>query len=160
MGLANAVVDNKASASSFSKEELRDLFRLDEREGCQTHDLLGCTCACQGTSEIKLEPEPFEDEVEDDDDDDEEEEYTSLRPASQVDMDAQESKIKARRAAKQPKLRMLMEYRHIDTKILKKGAETILDEDEMSLTVDDDVFLEVLKQPECNVGFLLTKSSS
>ncbi|CAI6336526.1 unnamed protein product [Periconia digitata] len=40
MGLANAVVDNKASASSFSKDELRDLFRLDERETCQTHDLL------------------------------------------------------------------------------------------------------------------------
>jgi DNA repair and recombination protein RAD54B len=153
MGLANAVVDNKASASSFSKEELRDLFRLDEREGCQTHDLLGCTCACQGAPETKLEPE---DAVSEEDDDD----YPLLRPASQVDMDAQESKIKARRAAKQPKLRMLMEYRHIDTKILKQGDEKVLDEDEMALAVDDDVFLEVLKQPECNVRFLLTKSSS
>ncbi|KAF2828020.1 DNA repair and recombination protein RAD26 [Ophiobolus disseminans] len=150
MGLANAVVDNKASASSFSKEELRDLFRLDEREGCQTHDLLGCTCDCQGSPEIKLEAEVLEEE---------EDTYPSLKPASQVDMDVQESKIKARRAAKQPKLRMLMEYRHINTKVLKEGSSA-LDEDDMALAVDDDVFLEVLKQPECNVGFLLTKSSS
>ncbi|KAJ4373345.1 helicase [Neocucurbitaria cava] len=165
MGLANAVVDNKASASSFSREELRDLFRLDEREGCQTHDLLGCTCDCQGSPEIKLEVEGT---VSTDDEDEEEEKYPGLRKASQVDMEEQEAKLKSKRAAKQPKLGMLMEYRHIDTKILKKiGSEnekdevdTDVDVDGMAVAVDDDVFLEVLRQPECNVGFLLTKSSS
>jgi DNA repair and recombination protein RAD54B len=157
MGLANAVVDNKASASSFSKEELRDLFRLDEREGCQTHDLLGCTCACTGTPELALEPEI--EELDDDEDEDEEDEYPSLKPASQVDMEAQELQIKARRAAKLPKLRMLMEYRHIDAKMLKQGNDAG-DEHGTALAVDDDVFLEVLRQKECNVGFLLTKSSS
>jgi DNA repair and recombination protein RAD54B len=158
MGLANAVVDNKASASSFSKEELRDLFRLDEREGCQTHDLLGCTCDCQGSQEIKLEPESLDED--DEDEEEEEERYPSLKKASQVDMDAQESKIKARRAAKQPKLRMLMEYRHMNAKILKQGAEGTVDEDALALAVDDDVFREVLREPGCNVGFVLTKSSS
>jgi len=157
MGLANAVVDNKASASSFSKDELRDLFRLDEREGCQTHDLLGCTCECDGAPEVELESEPVDEEEDDDEDEDD---FTNLRPASQVDMDAQESKLKAKRAAKLPKLRMLMEYRHLDTNVLKQSGEKNLDEDELALAVDDDVFLEVLKEPECNVGFLLTKSSS
>jgi DNA repair and recombination protein RAD54B len=157
MGLANAVVDNKASASSFSKEELRDLFRLDEREGCQTHDLLGCTCDCQGSTEDTPEPEVVEGE--EDENDEDEDDYPILKPASQVDMDAQESRIKAKRAAKQPKLRMLMEYRHLDTKILKQDIGKTLD-DEMALAVDDNVFLDVLKQPGCNVGFLLTKSSS
>ncbi|KAH8728210.1 DNA repair and recombination protein RAD26 [Phaeosphaeriaceae sp. PMI808] len=161
MGLANAVVDNKASASSFSRDELRDLFRLDERESCQTHDLLGCTCDCQGSLEINSEPEAAEedDEGEDDDDDD----YPGLKPASQVDMETQESKIKTRRAAKQPKLRMLMEYRHIQTKILKQGNDgdgKVLNQAEIARAVDDDVLLELLKRPECNVGFLLTKSSS
>jgi DNA repair and recombination protein RAD54B len=33
-------------------------------------------------------------------------------------------------------------------------------DDEMALAVDDNVFLDVLKQPGCNVGFLFTKSSS
>jgi DNA repair and recombination protein RAD54B len=157
MGLANAVVDNKASASSFSREELRDLFRLDEREGCQTHDLLGCTCVCQGAPEVALESGM--ETLEESDEEDEDEPHPGLRPASQVDMDVQESKIKARRTAKQPKLRMLMEYRHIDAKVLKQG-DGMMDEENMALAVNDDVFLEVLRQPECNVGFLLTKNSS
>ena len=160
MGLANAVVDNKASAASFSQEELRDLFRLDEREGCQTHDLLGCTCDCRGVLEDK--------ETEEDDDDNEEDELLPmLQKASEVNIEEQEARIQARRAAKMPKLRMLMEYRHIDTKILKDTAKTeregsAEDEavDDVAVAVDDDVFFNVLKQPECNVGFLLTKSTS
>ncbi|KEQ57964.1 uncharacterized protein M437DRAFT_10207, partial [Aureobasidium melanogenum CBS 110374] len=51
-GLADSIVDNKANASSFTPEELRDLFTLDSREGCQTHDLLGCDCACDGSIPI------------------------------------------------------------------------------------------------------------
>jgi DNA repair and recombination protein RAD54B len=162
MGLANAVVDNKASASSFSQEELRDLFRLDEREGCQTHDLLGCTCDCRGAPEVKLEAE------EGDEAEDEEDEYPSLQKASEVNIEEQEAKIEARRKAKMPKLRMLMEYRHIDTKILQQakkkddnggeGEDEVVDD--MAVAVDDDVFLDVLRQPECNVEFLLTKSTS
>jgi DNA repair and recombination protein RAD54B len=60
-----------------------------------------------------------------------------------------------------------MEYRHIDTKILRgttknKGDENEEEEvlDDMAVAVDDDVFLDVLKESECNVGFLLTKSTS
>jgi DNA repair and recombination protein RAD54B len=165
MGLANAVVDNKASASSFSQEELRDLFRLDEREGCQTHDILGCTCDCKGSPEIKAEE--LDVAAEDSTDDSEEDPYPTLIKASQVNIEEQEAKIKARRAAKLPKLRMLMEYRHIDTKILKEtatneqgGNEEAGVVDDMAVAVDDDVFLDVLKESECNVGFLLTKSTS
>lgn len=161
MGLANAVVDNKASASSFSKDELRDLFRLDERETCQTHDLLGCLCEGTGAGEIKIDPEVDDDEADDSEDDDKPL-LPSLRKASQVNMEEQEASIKARKAAKQPKLRMLMEYAHIDTRRLKQdtaGDDSVL-EDDMALAVDDDVFFEVLKQQDCNVEFLLTKSSS
>ncbi|CAN9112304.1 unnamed protein product [Alternaria sp. RS040] len=165
MGLANAVVDNKASASSFSQEELRDLFRLDEREGCQTHDILGCICDCKGSPEIKAEEQDVA--AEDNVDDSEEDPYPTLTKASQVNIEEQEARIKARRAAKLPKLRMLMEYRHIDTKILKEtatneqgGNEEAGVVDDMAVAVDDDVFLDVLKEPECNVGFLLTKSTS
>ena len=105
--------------------------------------------------------------AEDNTDDPEGDPYPTLTKASQVNIEEQEAKIKARRAAKLPKLRMLMEYRHIDTKILK---ETVTDEqggneeagvvDDMAVAVDDDVFLDVLKESECNVGFLLTKSTS
>jgi DNA repair and recombination protein RAD54B len=170
MGLANAVVDNKASASSFSKEELRDLFSLDEREGCQTHDILGCTCDCKGGAEAEVEPEEIvSSEEEDEIEDDEEDVYMGLQKASQVNVEEQERGIEAKRKAKLPKLRMLMEYRHVDTSILKGTAkkEGHADEDgvdgvvdDMAVAIDDDLFLEVLRQPESNVGFLLTKSTS
>ena len=49
LGLASSVMENKAGVSAFSREELRDLFRLDEREeGCLTHDLIGCACGGSG----------------------------------------------------------------------------------------------------------------
>ncbi|KAH9869923.1 hypothetical protein J1614_006844 [Plenodomus biglobosus] len=163
MGLAGAVVDNKASASSFSREELRDLFRLDERIGCQTHDLLGCRCDCQGRAEERVE-----EEVGSDEDGEEEEVLPVLRKASQVDMEKQEAKIEDRKRAKKPKLQMLMEYRHVDANALraaeKKGREDDascdVDVDQMAVAIDDDVFLDVLKDEGCNVGFVLTKSSS
>lgn len=40
--------NGKTSTSSFSQEELRDLFRLDENEALQTHDLIGCKCDGSG----------------------------------------------------------------------------------------------------------------
>lgn len=175
MGLANAVVDNKASASSFSREELKDLFRLDERETCQTHDLLGCNCDCRGFLEAPIDPltEIKEEEEEAEDEDD-----LPLRgfgAASQVDIEDQEERIRSRRKAKQPKLTMLMEYRHIDPKHLREeGAEEVdlvgdgdedargnsVDSDAVALAVDDDVFLDLLKEKDSRVGFVLTKSSS
>lgn len=170
MGLANAVVDNKASASSFSRDELKDLFRLDERETCQTHDLLGCECDCTGTMEIQIDP-PIEVDDEDEQDDDV---LPGLRSARHVDMDEQEERLKSRRKAKQPKLTMLMEYRHIDPKHLSDAdAENVdlaadgddaerssVDADAVALAVDDDVFLDLLKEKDSRVGFVLTKSTS
>ncbi|KAF2443220.1 DNA repair and recombination protein RAD26 [Karstenula rhodostoma CBS 690.94] len=170
MGLANAVVDNKASASSFSREELKDLFRLDERETCQTHDLLGCDCDCRGSLETAIEPPVKVEEVEEDSDD---EPLRGFGSAGKVDIEDQEERIKSRRKAKQPKLTLLMEYRHIDPKHLREeNAEEIdlvdeegargnsVDADAMALAVDDDVFLDLLKEKDSRVGFVLTKSSS
>ncbi|QIW96362.1 hypothetical protein AMS68_001880 [Peltaster fructicola] len=48
-GLADSIVDGKSSASGFTREELRDLFTLDESQDCQTHKLLGCKCGGTGT---------------------------------------------------------------------------------------------------------------
>jgi len=56
-GLADSIVDNKANVSGFTREELRNLFELDEGMDCQTHKLLGCKCGGKGL----LAPEPMED---------------------------------------------------------------------------------------------------
>ncbi|KAJ8116893.1 hypothetical protein OPT61_g1782 [Boeremia exigua] len=158
MGLANAVVDNKQSASSFSRDELRDLFRLDERETCQTHDLLGCTCNGMGVPEEK--PEETAESEEGEDSDDDKPLLPGLKKASEVNIEEQEADIESRRKAKTPKLRMLMEYRHIDTKHIHAIADGEDDGEELAVAVDDNVFIEVLKQSGSSVGFLLTKSSS
>ena len=47
-GLADSIVDGKAGVSGFTRDELRDLFSLDESDGCQTHRLLGCGCGGSG----------------------------------------------------------------------------------------------------------------
>jgi len=174
MGLAGAVVDNKASASSFSREELKDLFRLDEREGCQTHDLLGCRCECRGTLEVAAEAEAEVMGGQDEGGEEEEEEeldlLLSLKKASQVNMEEQERILEDRRTSKLPKLQMLMEYRHLDATVVRAtakmqeldgGCDAHADlDDQVAAAIDDDVFLGVLKQQECNIGFVLTKSSS
>ncbi|KAL9107757.1 MAG: hypothetical protein Q9227_007379 [Pyrenula ochraceoflavens] len=53
-GLANSVLDlgggssgskgKSGSLAQFSREELRDLFRLEEGSGLKTHELVGCSC--------------------------------------------------------------------------------------------------------------------
>lgn len=48
LSLSDSVIDNKDSKSTFTKEELRRLFTLDETSVCQTHDLLGCQCGGRG----------------------------------------------------------------------------------------------------------------
>ncbi|KAK5161126.1 helicase [Recurvomyces mirabilis] len=49
-GLADSIVDGKANTNGFTREELKDLFTLDEDyDGCQTHKLLGCPCGGIGS---------------------------------------------------------------------------------------------------------------
>ncbi len=45
-GLSGTVVDlsKKAEHTSFSAEELRDLFSFEPNTTCLTHDLLDCQC--------------------------------------------------------------------------------------------------------------------
>jgi len=48
LSLSDSVIDNKNSKNTFTKEELRRLFTLDEMSVCQTHDILSCTCGGRG----------------------------------------------------------------------------------------------------------------
>ncbi|OJD30766.1 dsdna-dependent atpase [Diplodia corticola] len=47
-GLADSVIDSKSSSASFTKEELRDLFTLNDDAECQTHRLICCPCGGRG----------------------------------------------------------------------------------------------------------------
>ncbi|KAI7654109.1 hypothetical protein KC318_g13792 [Hortaea werneckii] len=59
-GLADSIVDNKSSTSGFTREELRDLFSLDEGADCQTHKLLACKCDGKAVATSDFDEETIE----------------------------------------------------------------------------------------------------
>jgi DNA repair and recombination protein RAD54B len=150
LGLADSIMEKKSTISSFSSEELRDLFSLDESDACKTHELLKCSCG--GSGVIPSE----EDEVASSDEDDLPSLQTLLK-ASEVDMEGQERKIKehARRKTEKGKVLTLKQYAHLDTKRLAD-----LDEGEAEMVLDDDVLRDVLRQDGNRISFVFSKTSS
>lgn len=177
MGLADQVVDGKGGVSLFSREDLKDLFRLDERTtGCQTHELLGCGCEGRGiiepeTSSLDLsgtgmssprEPDEDEHAITENNDSDNDEgcpELPILLKVSQLtpeDINPPPPAEKRERAKKG--MRALMQYAHIDTALLRDDSTG----SGASLLEDDDVLLNVLKDQEVadRVAYVFAKTSS
>ena len=162
LGLASNIMDQKGGTSSFTKDELKDLFRLDGGLSCQTHDLLGCACEGRGLPDTAIDNdftpiEIFDSDVEEDDD--EFPRFPNLVQANKVNMDEQERKIKEHARALQSdkhgaKIESLMAYSHIDT--TKFATEH--DED-MEAMIHDEVLLNVLKDEGNRVSFVFTKTT-
>lgn len=163
IGLASNVMDHKGGISNFTREELKDLFRLDEGLTCQTHDLLGCACGCGGSMPEELggnESPSNVLKVEEQDSDGSLPTLTALVQASKVDMATQERKIKGallQTQIKPPHLRMdvLMGYSHIDT-----TKVTTKDDNNVAALVQDPVLLDMLKDEGNRVSFVFAKTSS
>ena len=165
LGLASSVMEQKGGASSFTREELKDLFRLDEGVRCQTHELIACECGGRGLPDVGA---VGEEEVMlgagkgDDGEDDEEEEVPdvpTLIKSSQVNMEEQERKIrekaaKARTKDVGAKMQSLMAYSHIDTSNFATE-----DDEDMEALIGDEVLLDVLKDEENRVSFVFSKTS-
>ena len=164
LGLASNVMEQKGGSSNFTKEELKDLFRLDEGLSCQTHDLLGCPCGGKGLPDVPaLGPEELIEVLDTDEEDARDEEglpdIPTLVKANQVNMDEQERTI--REDARKPqtknaqgKLESLMAYSHIDT----SGFVEDGDED-MEALVKDEVLMSVLKDEGNRVSFVFAKAN-
>lgn len=170
-GLADSIMDSGTSGNGkngqnkapFSQEELKDLFRLDEREGLRTHDLIGCRC--NGVTGKSAAQSPVAEIADIDDldvnvvDDSEENEpvrtfsFTKASRISEQDLEEQEQSIsngssprKHNKARKeQDELQELMTYTHIDT---SKVSE--LEESELLTVVEssinDSCLMDVLRQ--------------
>ena len=155
LGLADSVMEQKSGTSTFTREELRDLFRLDEHLQCQTHELMGCTCGGRGMPDAGVEVESNADES---DDNESLPDLPVLLKASQVDMEQQEQRIKDNAAKKRGKkegasMQSLMTYSHVDT----SGFGQTDDED-MEALVADKVLLKVLKEEDNQVSFVFAKT--
>ena len=172
MGLADSVMDQKTSASSFSADELKDLFTLDSTSTSQTHDLIGCKCGIRATDKTSVSvslgrnTSVIESEGSSEEDEDLPEVHTLIK-ASQVDMERQERRIRKRAEAakikaKSPDMQSLMQYAHIDTSHLGRGsgsdAEDAYDPD-LESSIDDDVLLSVLRERGNRVKFVFAKKA-
>ena len=161
LGLASNIMDQTGGTSNFTKEELEDLFRLDEGPSCQTHDLLGCGCEGRGvTASFPVDGKPVE--ILDSDDEISGEDMPDLPrliQANKIDMEDQERKIKenARASRNQKdgaKMDSLMAYSHIDTSKFSRE-----DDEDMEALISDQVLLSVLKDEGNRVSFVFAKTS-
>lgn len=168
MGLADSVIDGKKSTtSSFSRDELRDLFTLDQRRSCQTHDLLGCDCAQDGcalddAAAMTTEPGDGDDDVDDEDQDLPDADALvstltrpntpSFQPAATQMAALEQQEAKAQKELRDEKRRMLalLQYSHVDAIAARKAAGEA--EKSAGTTALDDAMSEAEQDCEYGIG--------
>ncbi|KAK5100317.1 helicase [Lithohypha guttulata] len=175
-GLADSIMDNGANSggkqgsdtAAFSMDELKDLFRLDERDGLRTHDLISCDCGGKGyisanNGSVSSEKDSMEaydiDHLESDGDEEQPLSTFSFVKASEISeqvIEDQEESIRAGSSPRKPSKKKqrkqqnakleqeLMTYTHIDTSIASSLDETELQA--LGDVVDDPCLMHVLKQ--------------
>ncbi|KAL4799091.1 SNF2 family N-terminal domain-containing protein [Aspergillus venezuelensis] len=187
IGLADSVMEHKDSVAQFSRNELKDLFRLDEESVCQTHDLLACDCGGKGllTSPESDTPEDDESEIlEEKDDVDNDDiasdeplpDFPSLMKASVVNMEEQERLLegnKRRRPSKhnfktkdanssnkQNIKESLSLYAHVNPSLFvpSSNPETgTVPTEDIDQVIDDEVLRAMLKDEENRVNYIFKK---
>ncbi|KAL8724395.1 MAG: hypothetical protein Q9166_007975 [cf. Caloplaca sp. 2 TL-2023] len=140
LGLANNIMDQKEETSSFTKEDLKDLFRLDEGLSCQTHDLIGCRCEGRGTEVPELDDADAEADLPP---------LSEFVAASMVDPDQQ---CKRTKAASRAARKTLMGYTHIDATDFGSGGS-----DDKEALIKDDVLIKTLKDEGNSISFVFTR---
>lgn len=168
IGLADSVMEHKDSMAQFTRDELKDLFRLDEESICQTHELLGCDCGGRGHAAHPDDPEPaLSDNAASTPAEDSDYDFPDLRTlikASELDMEEQERRLRASRqkphkGAKNGKDKIqqsLSQYTHIDPSLLASPSE----KEGVQGAVDDDVLLSLLEDEDNRVGFVFKVGNS
>ncbi|RDL40457.1 p-loop containing nucleoside triphosphate hydrolase [Venustampulla echinocandica] len=179
MGLANSVVDGKKNESSFSPEELRDLFRLKVNPGCQTHDLLGCDCNGQGADPLPpslpeaIDADDNSGDASEDNEDSDDDALFPINPAlapvpgTKANVAAIEQKIaedaqKRRLEKAKGKVQALMQYRHIDASIFRGETEDIFgfeheEVKDLKKMVGDDALVAILGDRGCKINYIFAK---
>lgn len=164
LGLASNIMDQKGGASSFSRDDLKDLFRLDEGLSCQTHELLGCKCRGRGLPDVEDEVRPGAQDSDYEGSGESIPDLPVLIQANKLDVEEQERKIQEgrlgqRRSLKDDggKIASLMAYSHISTSNFPSESD-----EDMDALICDEILLNVLKgqEDESGVSFVFAKTSS
>ncbi|KAG2066561.1 hypothetical protein BDR04DRAFT_1106542 [Suillus decipiens] len=118
IGLSNSLMGSGSSGSksdSFSRKDLRDIFRVHPETGCNTHDLLDCGCDASSKHLSDNMTSISENDIEvGEDDDDEDPIGTGFVNASQVKPRHIEKMDGAYMKKKQAELASLGEWTHIN----------------------------------------------
>ncbi|KAL8953480.1 MAG: hypothetical protein Q9222_000684 [Ikaeria aurantiellina] len=144
LGLAGNIIDRREETNSFTREDLKDLFRLDEGGTCQTHDLIGCRCSGRGSDGSELDSGVEQEETLPS--------ISSLLQDAGVDPIEQDATVPA---ASRMARESLMAYTHIDTSYLVNDSKGKLD-----TPIKDEVLLETLKDESNNISFVFSKTST
>ncbi|KZP03756.1 P-loop containing nucleoside triphosphate hydrolase protein [Athelia psychrophila] len=148
LGLSNSLMGSGTTASksdSFSRKDLRDIFRVDPDTSCSTHDLLECPCNGLGQSGLPeagdvnraLANRVLEATEDTDDSDSESETEQGFMAASQVKEETINKLDKAYLKKKKTELAALGEWTHIDC--LRPNARD---------DVHDDILRKLIYEPE------------
>lgn len=194
-GLADSILEgggsgsgdggSKVGVAQFSREELKDLFRLDESEDLRTHELLGCSCDGfrngADTIDTKQEDEdrPYfvDDSVASDNEEDELPDMSALIKASRLSKTAMEEPERKRSSGtnnlqanskrqKEQDMQSLMLYSHINTSRFSQQQKESEELEWMDDIIDDDCLMAVLRgegeegQPRAGgVAYVFKKTS-
>ncbi|CCG83171.1 putative DsDNA-dependent ATPase [Taphrina deformans PYCC 5710] len=129
-GLSDSLMDLKSAGSSFSLEELRDLFRCHKDTDCLTHDMLLCHCKHDGQNQVDCNEEDVAEKSSDCDDEDV---PVSWMKASQVQQEDIE------KTPKQTNMKALRIYNHVGSSLLQN------DPDQFEAVVGDDILTTVVR---------------
>ncbi|KAL4984653.1 SNF2 family N-terminal domain-containing protein [Aspergillus falconensis] len=181
IGLADSVMEHKDSVAQFSRDELRDLFRLDVESKCQTHDLLACGCGGRGypaSSDNRDTSQDSEGPCEDDGNESDISfpDLPTLMKASEVNMEEQERFLETKgkrprqnknsgstntNSSKQKIQESLSHYIHIDPSLFTPSISTSenIEAEGLDQVLEDEVLRSLLTDEENRVQFLFKKST-
>lgn len=160
LGLASNIMDQMGGTSSFTKEELCDLFRLDEGIACQTHLLSGCSCNGCGLPNYSHTIDNTRQVLEGGEADAEDHLTNNITLVSGSKVNVAEQEVKSSERAQtakiingNAKMHSLMAYSHIDPSKFATKHDTNIES-----LIEDKVLLKVLKDEGNRITYVFRKS--
>lgn len=115
MELADEIVDSKSHDTTFSYDELRDLFTFDESGICLTHQSLGCDCGGRGEMPAgPLDADQSKNNTPDEENDAPLSSFVYASSFTSENGDVDDSHPELQGARKQIGIKTFMRYQHID----------------------------------------------
>ena len=156
LNLASNVMDQKGGINSFSRDELKDLFRLEQGLHCQTHELLRCPCEGRGgQASLGISSLGSRNVGRDYDENEDVSVHQVDLPAAPMSPHPNVTKGYGRGGDDEDEVEALMTYSHIATSALSEETE-----DGRETLIADNVLLKVLKDVDNRVSFVFAKTSN